>query len=140
MASHAEERATQPTAPPAANPAMTAQEPGPSKNPAAPTESSASETESSSQDSRNQISAQEQQQGVRRREGRQRQVYEYQQGEDGSTAQQVAPQNGQQVQSKGKGAPSVRLDMDLDVDIELKAKIQGDLTLSILGGNQEKKK
>ncbi|KAF4895366.1 hypothetical protein CGCVW01_v013916 [Colletotrichum viniferum] len=140
MASHAEERATQPTAPPAANHAMTAQEPGPSKNPARPpTESSASETESSSQDSRNQVAAQ-QQQGGRRREGRQRQVYEYQQGEDGSTAQQVAPQNGQQVQSKGKGAPSVRLDMDLDVDIELKAKIQGDLTLSILGGNQEKRK
>lgn len=133
MASHAEERATQPTAPPAANPAMTALEPGPSKNPARPpTESSASETETSSQDSRNQAAAQQQQQGVRRREGRQRQVYEYQQGEDGSTAQQVAPQNGQQVRSKGKGAPSVRLDMDLDVDIELKAKIQGDLTLSIL--------
>ncbi|KAK2731664.1 hypothetical protein CKAH01_08820 [Colletotrichum kahawae] len=121
---------------------MTAQQPRPSKNPARPpTESSASETESgSAQDAKNQVAVQ-QQQGGRRREGRQRQVYEYQQGEDGATAQQVAPQNGrQQVQGKGKGAPSVRLDMDLDVEIELKAKIQGDLTLSILGGNQEKRK
>jgi len=30
------------------------------------------------------------------------------------------------------GAPAVRLDMDLDVEVELKAKIQGDITLSIL--------
>ncbi|OHE90781.1 hypothetical protein CORC01_13921 [Colletotrichum orchidophilum] len=49
--------------------------------------------------------------------------------------QQVVPQNqqNQQVQNKSSsGAPSVKLDMDLDVDIDLKAKIQGDITLSIL--------
>lgn len=45
--------------------------------------------------------------------------------------QQVAAQN-QQVQDKGKGAPSVRLDMNLDVEIELKAKVKGDLELSVL--------
>ncbi|GKT42925.1 uncharacterized protein ColSpa_03106 [Colletotrichum spaethianum] len=53
-------------------------------------------------------------------------------------AQQVVPQN-QQVQNKGKGGPSVRLDMDLDVDIDLKAKIKGDIELSILGGNQDRR-
>ncbi|KAK0647186.1 hypothetical protein B0T16DRAFT_459038 [Cercophora newfieldiana] len=35
------------------------------------------------------------------------------------------------------GAPAVRLDMDLDVDLQMKAKIQGDLTLSILEGDQK---
>ncbi|EXF75095.1 hypothetical protein CFIO01_06705 [Colletotrichum fioriniae PJ7] len=56
--------------------------------------------------------------------------------------QQVAPQNHQnrQVQTKSSsGAPSVKLDMNLDVDIDLKAKIKGDVTLSVLGGNQNKK-
>lgn len=35
------------------------------------------------------------------------------------------------------GAPAVRLDMDLDVEVELKAKIEGDITLSVLGGDQK---
>ncbi|UQC87724.1 uncharacterized protein CLUP02_13243 [Colletotrichum lupini] len=56
--------------------------------------------------------------------------------------QQVGPQNqqNQQLQTKSSsGAPSVKLDMNLDVDIDLKAKVQGDITLSVLGGNQNKK-
>ncbi|KAK0623930.1 hypothetical protein B0T14DRAFT_565247 [Immersiella caudata] len=48
-----------------------------------------------------------------------------------ATEQQVA----QHDDGRG-GAPAVRLDMDLDVDVQMKAKIQGDLTLSILGGDQ----
>ncbi|KAG7044279.1 hypothetical protein JMJ77_0003742 [Colletotrichum scovillei] len=55
--------------------------------------------------------------------------------------QQVAPQNQQnrQVQTtSSSGAPSVKLDMNLDVDIDLKAKIKGDVTLSVLGGKQNK--
>lgn len=36
------------------------------------------------------------------------------------------------------GAPAVRLDMNLDVDIQMKAKIQGDVTLSILGGGGQR--
>ena len=35
-------------------------------------------------------------------------------------------------ESDREGAPAVRLDMDLDVDVQMKAKIQGDVTLSIL--------
>ncbi|KAK1528550.1 hypothetical protein CPAR01_01687 [Colletotrichum paranaense] len=49
--------------------------------------------------------------------------------------QQVGPQNqqNQQLQTKSSsGAPSVKLDMNLDVDIDLKAKVQGDITLSVL--------
>jgi hypothetical protein len=45
------------------------------------------------------------------------------------------PAGGQQVaqHDDGRGgAPAVRLDMDLDVDVQMKAKIQGDVTLSIL--------
>ncbi|KAK1709735.1 hypothetical protein CaCOL14_012097 [Colletotrichum acutatum] len=56
--------------------------------------------------------------------------------------QQVAPQNQQnrQVQTtSSSGAPSVKLDMNLDVDIDLKAKIKGDVTVSVLGGKQNKK-
>jgi hypothetical protein len=37
-----------------------------------------------------------------------------------------------QSQAGRKGAPALRLDMDLDVDVQLKAKIEGDITLSIL--------
>ncbi|KAM7220290.1 hypothetical protein V8F06_004256 [Rhypophila decipiens] len=36
-----------------------------------------------------------------------------------------------------RGAPAVRLDMDLDADVKMKGKIQGDVTLSILGGDQK---
>ena len=35
-------------------------------------------------------------------------------------------------ESDREGAPAVRLGMDLDVDVQMKAKIQGDVTLSIL--------
>jgi len=38
----------------------------------------------------------------------------------------------QQQTGSRSGAPAVRLDMDLDAEIQLKAKIQGDITLSIL--------
>ncbi|KAM7190964.1 hypothetical protein V8F20_009502 [Naviculisporaceae sp. PSN 640] len=34
------------------------------------------------------------------------------------------------------GAPALRLDMDLDIDIKMKAKIQGDVTLSLLEDGQ----
>lgn len=46
------------------------------------------------------------------------------------------PNDRQITQSHGRrsrsGAPAVRLDMDLELDIDLKARIQGDITLSIL--------
>ncbi|GAB1321078.1 hypothetical protein MFIFM68171_11288 [Madurella fahalii] len=41
-----------------------------------------------------------------------------------------------QNQDDHGGAPAVRLDMDLDVDVQLKAKIEGDITLSILDSDQ----
>jgi hypothetical protein len=35
--------------------------------------------------------------------------------------------------SRGRGGhPALHLDMDLDVDVKLKAKIEGDITLSLL--------
>ncbi|KAJ0164750.1 hypothetical protein CTA2_302 [Colletotrichum tanaceti] len=62
-----------------------------------------------------------------------------QDGDQGGSSRASRPQNGQQaqpqgqqVQSKGKGAPSLRLDLNLDIEITLKAKIKGSIELSIL--------
>ncbi|KAK5655337.1 hypothetical protein OQA88_5904 [Cercophora sp. LCS_1] len=52
---------------------------------------------------------------------------------DPETRQVLSQDNGR------GGAPAVRLDMNLDVDIEMRAKIKGDVTLSILGGSQNRK-
>lgn len=54
-----------------------------------------------------------------------------QQSQRSQNSQQLAPQK-QQMESKGRDAPSVRLDMNLDVEIELKAKVKGDIQLSVL--------
>ncbi|KAK3950038.1 hypothetical protein QBC32DRAFT_24421 [Pseudoneurospora amorphoporcata] len=63
---------------------------------------------------------------------------------DNNVIQQYQPQELQQLQQSVQGtttngsrsgAPAVRLDMNLDIDVQLKAKIKGDITLSILGGD-----
>ncbi|KAK3334288.1 hypothetical protein B0H65DRAFT_78630 [Neurospora tetraspora] len=64
---------------------------------------------------------------------------------DSNVIQQYQPQELQQQQQSiqgttsgsRSGARAVRLDMDLDIDLQLKAKIKGDITLSILGGDQK---
>ncbi|KAK1751507.1 hypothetical protein QBC47DRAFT_364515 [Echria macrotheca] len=62
-------------------------------------------------------------------------------GEPGDLVKRHPPEEHQvateTTQGDGRGgAPAVRLDMDLDVDVQMKAKIQGDVTLSILEGDQ----
>ena len=72
------------------------------------------------------------------------------QHDNGDADRQLAPLDQEVVGAPGQeeqqatqrdngrgGAPAVRLDMDLDVDVQLKAKIQGDITLSILEGDQK---
>ncbi|KAL2760021.1 hypothetical protein ACRALDRAFT_1060029 [Sodiomyces alcalophilus JCM 7366] len=56
---------------------------------------------------------------------------------------QQAPNESQITETRGRrsksGAPAVRLDMNLELDVELKARINGDITLSILGGEQDRR-
>ncbi|WQF86945.1 hypothetical protein CDEST_11959 [Colletotrichum destructivum] len=101
------------------------------ETPSLSADSAAPEVDGAQQDTGNHVARRPKRHNVARR-GKDHASGQTYQPQDG---QQVAPQN-QQVQSKGKGAPSVRLDMNLDVDIDLKAKIKGDIELSILGGKQ----
>ncbi|KHE79671.1 hypothetical protein GE21DRAFT_1035228 [Neurospora crassa] len=64
---------------------------------------------------------------------------------DSNVIQQYQPQRLQQQQQSVQGttrgsrsgALAVRLDMDLDIDLQLRAKIKGEITLSILEGDQK---
>lgn len=98
------------------------------ETPSLSADSAASEVDGAQQNSGNHVARRPKRHNVAKR-GKDHASGQTYQPQDG---QQVAPPQNQQVQSKGKGAPSVRLDMDLDVEIDLKAKIKGDIELSIL--------
>ncbi|KAH8922977.1 hypothetical protein BT69DRAFT_197650 [Atractiella rhizophila] len=55
-------------------------------------------------------------------------------GEQGAVEQKHGPvgENGRIVNSDGSPAPQVRLDLDLEAQVELHAKVQGQVTLSLL--------